>query len=86
MEFLLFERYGGTMEKWMIAARKADFNRIGQTFSVSPVTARIMVNRGLKTDDEFRQYLYGDLNGLHDPRKMKDMDAFESSSLKVSET
>lgn len=74
MEFLLFERYGGTMEKWMIAARKADFNRIGQTFSVSPVTARIMVNRGLKTDDEFRQYLYGDLNGLHDPRKMKDMD------------
>lgn len=41
------------MEKWMVAAKKADFNRLAKTFSISPVLARIMVNRGLKTDEEF---------------------------------
>ncbi len=62
------------MEKWMVAAKKADFNRLAKEFSISPVLARIMVNRGIKTDDEFRQYLYGDLDSLHDGHKMKDMD------------
>ena len=62
------------MEKWMVAAKKADFNRLAKTFSISPVLARIMVNRGLKTDEEFQQFLYGDLSVLHRPEKMKDMD------------
>lgn len=62
------------MEKWMVAAKKADFNRLSKTFSISPVLARIMVNRGLKTDEEFQQFLYGDLSGLYRPEKMKDMD------------
>ena len=61
------------MEKWMMAAKKADFNQIGQTYHVSPILARIMVNRGLKTDEEFRKYLYGSLDDLHDPKMMKDM-------------
>lgn len=65
---------GEIMEKWMVAAKKADFNRLSKTFSISPVLARIMVNRGLKTDEEFQQFLYGDLSGLHSPKKMKDMD------------
>ena len=55
------------MEKWMVSARKADFNRIARMCSVSPVLARIMVNRGLKEDEEFQKYLYGDLSCLHDP-------------------
>ena len=54
--------------------KKADFNRLAKEFSISPVLARIMVNRGIKTDDEFRQYLYGNLDSLHDGHKMKDMD------------
>ena len=61
------------MERWMMAAKKADFNQIGQKYNVSPVLARIMVNRGLKTDEAFRKYLYGSLEDLHDPRLMKDM-------------
>jgi single-stranded-DNA-specific exonuclease len=65
---------GETMEKWMVAAKKADFNRLAKTFSISPVLARIMINRGLKTDEEFQQFLYGDLSALHRPEKMKDMD------------
>lgn len=62
------------MEKWMMAAKKADFNRISQMFHVSPVLARIMVNRGIKTDEEIQKYLYGDLNDLNDPIQMKDME------------
>lgn len=65
---------GGAMEKWMVAAKKADFNRLAETFSISPVLARIMVNRGIKSDEEFQQFLYGDLSALHRPEKMKDMD------------
>ncbi|MDD3222654.1 MAG: single-stranded-DNA-specific exonuclease RecJ [Clostridia bacterium] len=61
------------MEKWMVAARKADFNRLAETFSISPVLARIMVNRGLKEDEDFRRYLYGDLGDLHDGSLLKDM-------------
>ena len=62
------------MEKWMVAAKRADFNRLSETFGISPVLARIMVNRGLKTDEEFEQFLYGNLDSLHRPEKMKDMD------------
>ena len=61
------------MEKWMMAAKKADFNRIGQMFHVSPVLARIMVNRGIKTDEEIQKYLYGNLEDLYDPESMKDL-------------
>ena len=43
------------MERWMMAAKKADFNRIGQQFKISPVLARIMVNRGIKTDEEIQK-------------------------------
>lgn len=64
---------GDTMEKWMMAAKKADFNRISEQFHISPVIARIMVNRGLKTDEEFQKYLYGNLNDMYNPETMKDM-------------
>ena len=62
------------MEKWMVAAKRADFNRLAKAFSISPVLARIMVNRGIKTDEEFQKFLYGDLRDLHHPENMKDMD------------
>ena len=31
--------------KWMLHAKKADFNEIGMRFHISPVTARIIRNR-----------------------------------------
>lgn len=30
------------MAKWYVAAKKADFNGIGQRFSISPVLARVI--------------------------------------------
>ena len=32
------------MEKWVVAAKRADFARIASTFGIDPVTARLIRN------------------------------------------
>lgn len=61
------------MEKWMVYAKKADFNEIGRQFSISPITARILRNRDIVEVDEISRFLHGSLHDLHDPYLMKDM-------------
>ena len=61
------------MEKWILSQKKADFNAIGQKYRISPVLARIMVNRGITEDEEIKTYLYGKESDMHDPRSMKDI-------------
>ena len=39
-----------------MAAKKADFNQIGKKYNISPVLARIMVNRGVKEEEQIRKY------------------------------
>ena len=62
------------MENWVIITKGADFRKIGQTFGISPVTARLIRNRDILGDDAIRDYLYGDPTELPDPSLMKDMD------------
>ncbi|RDU24003.1 single-stranded-DNA-specific exonuclease RecJ [Anaerosacchariphilus polymeriproducens] len=62
------------MEKWFIAAKRADFNQISKRFGISPVTARILRNRDLLEEKEIAFYLNGTLEDLHNPREMKDME------------
>lgn len=61
------------MAKWMIAAKKADFDKIAQEFRISPVMARILRNRDLVTEEEIRRFLQGTLSDLYDPSDMKGM-------------
>lgn len=61
------------MAKWMLAAKKADFDAIAQKFHISPVLARILRNRDLMTDEEIEQFLNGTLADLHDPSLLKGM-------------
>ncbi len=61
-------------EKWVIAAKKADFNGIAERFGIDPVIARIMVNRGLTDPEEMETYLYGGREDLHDPHLLRDVD------------
>lgn len=63
-----------TMEKWFIKNRKADFDLIAKQFGISPVTARLAVNRGISSTQEMKQYLHPELSDMHNPRKMKDME------------
>ena len=60
-------------EKWMEIRKGADFNKIGEQFSIDPVVARIIRNRDVVGMDEIETYLYGDAKKLYDPRLMHDM-------------
>lgn len=62
------------MSKWMVAAKRADFQRLSQEFGISPVLARIIRNRDVITDAEMRKFLYGTMDDLYAPELLKDMD------------
>lgn len=61
-------------EKWVVSAKKADFQAIGQHFGIDPVLARIMRNRGLADLQEMNLYLHGTRADLNDPHLLKDAD------------
>ena len=60
--------------KWMLHAKKADFNKIAERYGISPVTARIIRNRGIEGMEEIGHYLHGSVKDLHDPRLLPDME------------
>lgn len=62
------------MAKWMVAAKKADFDQIAKKYGISPVMARLLRNRDLENDEEIRKYLYGTKEDLYDPLLLKDME------------
>lgn len=61
------------MEKWVVTAKKADFQKIGQTFGIDPVIARLIRNRDVEGMENIRSYLYGTLKELPSPWLLKDM-------------
>ena len=60
-------------EKWVIAAKKADFKGIAKHFGIDQVTARIIRNREVVGEEAIEQYLHGNLESLHNPKQMKDI-------------
>jgi single-stranded-DNA-specific exonuclease len=79
-------RKGEKMARWMVAAKKADFNQIAEKYRITPVLARILRNRDIIGDNEIERYLYGDIKDLHDPLLMKGMDkAAEIIQSKIQE-
>lgn len=62
------------MEKWYVAAKKADFEKWASEFQISPVLARILRNRDLTEDAEVRKFLYGTMEDCYSPWLLKDMD------------
>ena len=52
---------------WMLHAKKADFNALAGRFHISPVTARIIRNRDIESEEEFDRYLNGSLEDLYSP-------------------
>lgn len=61
-------------EKWMLEAKRADFEGLAKRFAISPVLARIIVNRGWSEEEAIGHYLSCDLTGLYSGRSMKDME------------
>ena len=56
------------MEKWVVAAKRADFKAIAKEFGINQVTARIIRNRDIVGEEAILEYLYGGREDLHDPK------------------
>jgi len=61
------------MAQWYVAAKKADFEKIGEKFGISRILARLIRNRDIVEEKEIRKFLYGDLDELYDPFLLQDM-------------
>jgi single-stranded-DNA-specific exonuclease len=77
-KYILLEFF---MSKWMIANKKADFDRLAKEFGIRNITARLIANRLITkreneeaecSDEAVRAYLGCDLDVLHDPRLLAD--------------
>lgn len=62
--------------QWIFAAQPEPVvNTIAQSAGVSPLIARLMINRGLAKRDEIDRFLTPSFDHLHDPFLFNDMDA-----------
>lgn len=62
-------------KKWLL--REFDKNRVvemSKEFHISPLTAIILYNRGIHDDDAIRRFLSKDIDVMHDPYLLKDME------------
>ena len=61
-------------EQWFIKAIKGDFDGIARHFNISPITARLLVNRHLSKIEDIDDFIYADKRKLSYPGLMKDID------------
>ena len=62
-------------KRWILKEfDKARVVEISKNFNISPLTAIILYNRGIREDGQIKDFLARDLSGMHDPFLMKDMD------------
>ncbi len=62
-------------ERWKEAPRQEGNAELAKGLGISPMTVRLIRNRGVEGQREIEQYLHGSLSDLHDPYKMKGMAA-----------
>ena len=62
------------MDKWYVYAKKADFKGISERFGIDQVTARILRNRDIVTDEEIDYFLNAGLDDLYDERLIPDLE------------
>lgn len=60
------------MGKWMVSAKKADFNEIAKRFHIDPVIARIIRNRDVVGEEEIEKFLHATTEDMYDPALLKD--------------
>ena len=60
-------------EKWFLTMKKANFDEIGEMFSISPILSRLIRNRDIVSEEEVQLYLNGTIENLDDGMLLKDM-------------
>lgn len=61
------------MSKWMVAAKRADFQAIAEKYGISPVLARIIRNRDVVGEEAVGRFLHATRRDLYAPLLLKDM-------------
>lgn len=59
-------------EKWFLKNKKKDASALADALHISPVLARILINRDVDTIERAKAYLNGDTSHLHSPMLLKD--------------
>ena len=62
------------MEKWVVQAKRADFEQWSRELGIDVVTARILRNRDIEDLEEAKRFLFGGMKDIHSPWLLKDMD------------
>lgn len=57
----------------MVYAKKADFDKLAKIHNISPITARIMINRDV-IEEDFASYLGINVQNMHSPWLFKDIE------------
>ena len=52
-------------EKWVVAAQKADLGGIAKRFGIDPVTARVIRNRDVISEEDIRRFLNPTITDLY---------------------
>ncbi len=74
------------MSNWKVYCKRADFAKIGKTYGVDQVIARIARNRNICTNEELDAYFSASYQSLHNPAQMKDLiKAVEIINKKIDE-
>lgn len=61
-------------KQWILQTKRGDFQKISEKYGISPVAARCMINRDVKTSQEIEEYLHGTYKSLGSPWLFKDME------------
>jgi len=62
-------------KKWLVKTPNPKLQvLLSDALKVHPVVAQLLINRGIENPSEAKDFLYGDVSGLHDPFLLKDMD------------
>jgi single-stranded-DNA-specific exonuclease len=58
---------------WMVSPARPEADMLAAELGIPAAIAQVLVNRKILTAEAARIFLYGNLEGLHDPYLMKDM-------------
>lgn len=60
---------------WKVKEQDSDLSRsLATSLNISPITAQVLINRGIKDEMQAHHFLYADLASAHDPYFLKDME------------
>ena len=59
---------------WVVHPPRAETEALARALDIPPALARVLVNRKIVTEEAAREFLFGDLDKLHDPFLMNGMD------------